>query len=224
MYVRSLPTAVGGVSRSLGLIGLAARRSSDSRRRYPVRCGRTVRKHGGRYLSEVKRLRVRLDGIAARKTGFAAALQPAIMVQAISVQTDLCGYIALRREDTNRAALALHHCRPMPVAGRRVRHPQQRREANAKGHHSDDQFPRGHTGVPVEFLSANALIQREFRLKQRGLHPSCRLPDVPGCGNETSSRRDCPRPGRSRHVRAAPTAPYPAIPYNGSVLRSCLAP
>jgi hypothetical protein len=161
--------------------------------------------------------------MTAGKTGVAAALHPAIMVQAVSVPTDLCGDAALRREDGNRA-LTFHDCRPMPAAGPRVRDPQQRREANAKRHHSDDQFPRGHTGFPVEFLSANALTQREFRLRRRGSPPSCRLPDDPRCGNETSSRRDCPRPGRSQHVRAAPTAPYPAIPYNGSVARSCLTP
>jgi hypothetical protein len=205
------------------LIGLAARRSSYARRRYPVTCGCTVRKHGRRYLIEVKRLRVRLDGMAARTTGFAAALQPAMMVQAVAVPTNLCGYIALRRENTNRP-LGLHDRRPMPAASPRVRYPQQRREANAKGHHSDDQFPRGHTGFPVEFLSANAVVQREFRLRRRGSHPSCRLPDVPGCGNETSSHPDCPRPARSRHVRAVPTAPYPAIPYDGSVPRSGLTP
>lgn len=89
--------------------------------------------------------------MAAGATGVAAALHPAIMVQAVSVPTDLYGYAALRRKDRNNA-LAFHDCRPMAAAGPRVRHPQQRREANATRHHSDDQFPRGHTGFPVEFL------------------------------------------------------------------------
>ena len=152
------------------LIGLAARRSSDARRRYPVTCGCTVRKHGRRYLIEVKPIARPPGWHGRRKNRRCRSIAPGNNGAGCSVPTNLYGYIALRRKDGNKA-LAFHDCRPMAAAGPRVRHPQQRREANAKRHHSDDQFPRGHTGFPVEFLSANAVIPKRVPAQTTRITP-----------------------------------------------------
>lgn len=48
-------------------------------------------------------------------------------------------------------------------------------------------------------------------LMRRGSRPSSRPPGAQGCGNGTSSLRDCRRPGRFRPARAARSARCPAI-------------
>ena len=53
-------------------------------------------------------------------------------------------------------------------------------------------------------------------LMRRGSRPSSRPPGARGCGNGTSSLRDCRRPRRFRPARAARSARYPAIRGNRS--------